>query len=121
VRDKIELTRQLVEKLPPGAWTVDQARITWWYNFRESGGMRLTKHGYDAFVKELEIEFYEFDIPVKSRFNQKTILELDRRLQMPYYIKVEKQRVAKLIFFSSQEAVLVNLYGDLEKFLNNYN
>jgi hypothetical protein len=35
---------------------VDQARITWWYNFRESGGMRLTKHGYDAFVKELEIE-----------------------------------------------------------------
>ncbi len=83
--------------------------------------MRLTKHGYDAFVKELEIEFYEFDIPLKSRFNQKTILELDRRLQMPYYIKVEKQRVAKLIFFSSREAVLVNLYGDLEKFLDNYN
>jgi hypothetical protein len=121
VRDKIELTRQLVEKLPPGSWTVDQARITWWYNFRENGGMRLTKHGYDAFVKELEIEFYEFDIPAKSRFNQKTILELDRRLQMPYYIKVEKQRVSKLIFFSSREAVLVNLYGDLEKFLDNYN
>jgi len=121
VRDKIELTRQLVEKLPPGSWTVDQARITWWYNFRENGGMRLTKQGHDAFVDELDIEYYEFTIPEKTKFNQRTILELDRRLQMPYYIKRERHRVAKLIFFGSREAVLVNLYGDLEKFLNNYN
>lgn len=121
MRDKIELTRQLVAKLPENSWTVDQARITWWYNFRDSGGMRLTKQGYDAFVDELDIEYYEFAIPPNSKFNQRTILELDRRLQMPYYIRVEKHRVAKLIFFSSREAVLVNLYGDLEKFLNNYN
>ena len=121
MRDKIELTRQLVERLPPGSWTVDQARITWWYNFRDGGGMRLTKSGYDVFVVELEIECYEFKIPEKTRFNQRTILALDRRLQMPYYIKTEKHRVDKLIFFGSREAVLASLYGDLEKFLDNYN
>jgi hypothetical protein len=121
VRDKVELTRQLVAQLPPGSWTVDQARITWWYNFRETGGMRLTKQGYDAFVSELDIECYDFAIPVKSKFNQRTVLELDRRLQMPYYIKRDRHRISNLIFFSSREAVLVNLYGDLEKFLDNYN
>ena len=120
MRDKIELTRQLVEKLPPGSWTADQARITWWYNFRDGGGMRLTKHGYDAFVHELDIEYYEFSIPEKTKFNQKTILALDRRLQMPYYLQREKHRISKLVFFGSREAVLVNLYGDLEKFLENY-
>lgn len=120
MRDKIELTRQLVEKLPPGSWTVDQARITWWYNFRDGGGMRLTKHGFDAFVKELDIEYFEFDIPIKSKFNQQTVLALDRRLQMPYYIVRDRHRISKLIFFSSKEAVLANLYGDLEKFLDNY-
>lgn len=121
MRDKIELTRQLVEKLPPGSWTFDQARITWWYNFRYGGGMRLTKQGYDAFVNELKIEHYEFDIPKTTKFTYGTILALDHRLQTPYYIARDNQRFNKLIFFGSREAVLVNLYGDLEKFLNNYN
>lgn len=120
MRDKIELTRQLVAQLPPDSWTVDQARITWWYNFRDGGGMRLTKYGYDAFVDELGIKCYEFSIPEKTKFNQKTILALDRRLQMPYYIKRDKHRISHLVFFGSREAVLVNLYGDLEKFLDNY-
>ena len=80
MRDKIELTRQLVSQLPPGAWTADQARITWWYNFRDGGGMRLTKAGYDAFVNELNIERYEFNIPKDTKFTLRTILSLDRRL-----------------------------------------
>jgi hypothetical protein len=121
VRDKIELTRQLVEKLPAGTWTVDQARVAWWCNFRKSGGMRLTSLGYDAFVNELDIDCYEFTVPDNTKFTQRTILELDRRLQMPYYIRVEKRHTIKLFFFGSQEAVLINLYGDLEKFLKNYN
>jgi len=121
VRDKVELTRQLVEKLPPGSWTADQARITWWYNFREGGGMRLTKQGFDAFVDELGIEHYEFAIPPTAKFTHGTILALDKRLQSPYYIGRDKGRFVKLVFFGSKEAVLVNLYGDIAKFLDNYN
>ena len=82
--------------------------------------MRLTHEGYNAFVNELDLECYEFHIPEKTKFSQRTVLELDRRLNMPYYIKRDRHRVSKLIFFSSREAVLVNLYGDLEKFLQNY-
>lgn len=121
MRDKIELTRQLVEQLPPGSWTVDQARITWWYNFRDGGGMRLTKSGYDAFVNELEIENYQYDIPKKAKFTYGTVLALDKRLQSPYYLARDKGAFVKIVFFGSKEAVLVNLYGDIEKFLNNYN
>ena len=121
MRDKVELTRQLVEKLPPASWTVNQARITWWYNFRDSGGMRLTKSGYDAFVNELDIEYYEFSIPSTAKFTYSTILALDRRLQTPYYLVRDKNKFVKIVFFGSKEAVLVNLYGDIEKFLNNYN
>lgn len=83
--------------------------------------MRLTKHGYDAFVKELELEFYEFDIPPKAKFTYGTILALDNRLQSPYYLCRDKGRFVKIVFFGSKEAVLVNLYGDIAKFLDNYN
>jgi len=121
VRDKIKLTQQLVGQLPPGSWTVDQARITWWYNFRDGGGMRLTKSGYDAFVDELSLEYYEFAIPATAKFTYGTILALDKRLQSPYYIGRDKGRFVKLVFFGSKEAVLVNLYGDIAKFLDNYN
>jgi hypothetical protein len=120
VRNKVELTQRLVELLPAGSWTVDQARITWWYNFRESGGMRLTKYGYDAFVEELDLEFYKFEIPNPEKFTQRTMLALDRQLQMPYYMSRDKGLYRNLVFFGSKEAVLVNLYGNLEKFLDNY-
>lgn len=121
MRDKIALTQQLTSRLPAGSWTADQARITWWYNFRDGGGMRLTKAGYDAFVDELQIEYYEFSIPDTARFTYGTILALDQRLQTPYYLVRDRGRFVKIIFFGSREAVLVNLYGDIAKFLDNYN
>jgi hypothetical protein len=49
------------------------------------------------------------------------ILSLDRKLQMPYYIVATKGIPKSVVFFDSKEAVLANLYGDLEKFLDNYN
>ena len=82
--------------------------------------MRLTQEGFDVLAKQLNIECYEFDVPTKNKLTQRTILELDRRLQMPYYIKRQSQGVCKLVFFGSREAVLANLYGDLNQFLQNY-
>jgi hypothetical protein len=40
---------------------------------------------------------------------------------MPYYIVATKGVPKAVVFFDSKEAVLANLYGDLEKFLDNYN
>ena len=82
--------------------------------------MRLTGPGHLAFVKDLELEHYEYAIDNPLLFNQQTILDLDRKMQMPYYISATKGIPKKIVFFGSKEAVMVNLYGNLKKFLDNY-
>jgi hypothetical protein len=121
VRDKKKLTETLVNQLDPD-WgiTVKKAMRTWWFNIRSSGGMRLTLPGYDAFVKDLDLENYSFSIDDPTEFNQQMILDMDRKLQMPYYIHAVKGIPKKVIFFGSKEAMVTNLYGDLKKFLDNY-
>jgi hypothetical protein len=121
VRDKRKLTQELLALLPEEkVLTLDQALPIWWFNLRKNGGMRLTGPGHQAFVKDLELEHYEYAIDNPLLFNQQTILDLDRKLQMPYYISATKGIPKKIVFFGSQEAVMVNLYGNLKKFLDNY-
>jgi hypothetical protein len=121
VRDKRKITNELIKLLPESQQiSVDLVLPKWWFNFRKNGGMRLTGIGYSIFVKELKLEHYEFDISDPLQFNQQTMLTLDRKLQMPYYIHAVKGIPKKLIFFGSREAVMVNLYGNLQKFLDNY-
>jgi hypothetical protein len=121
VRDKLKLTEQLVAQLPDQYLvSVETARTTWWFNIRPGGGMRLTALGVKVLKERLDIKHYEYKIQDPFAINQKTILKLDRLLQEPYYIVTAKGRAASILFFGSKEAMLVNLYGDLEKFLNNY-
>jgi hypothetical protein len=121
VRDKRKLTEQLIKQLDPDlGFTVKQAMHTWWFNLRKNGGMRLTGPGHSIFVKELELEHYEYTINDPMLFNQQTILDLDRKMQMPYYISATKGIPKKIVFFGSKEAVMVNLYGNLKQFLDNY-
>jgi len=82
--------------------------------------MRLTALGYHVFSELLDLARYEWVITDPLKFDLHVILALDRKIQMPYYILATKGVPKKIIFFGSQEAVLVNLYGDLDKFLDNY-
>jgi hypothetical protein len=121
VRDKRKLTQELIELLPgEQRISVDSAMPTWWFNLRKNGGMRLTKTGFDIFVKQLELEHYDYPIDNPMLFNQQTMLDLDRKMQMPYYIHAAKGVPKKIVFFDSREAVMVNLYGNLQQFLDNY-
>ena len=121
VRDKLRLTEQLVKQLDPESGiTVDQAMRTWWFNIRKNGGMRLTGPGHQTFVQDLALKHYEYAIDNPMLFNQQTILDLDRKMQMPYYISASKGIPKKIVFFGSKEAVMVNLYGNLKQFLYNY-
>ena len=121
VRDKTKLTQQLVKQLDPDSGiTVKQAMSTWWFNIRKNGGMRLTGPGYTVFTEQLELARYEFAITDPHQFNQHIILDLDRKMQMPYYVLATKGIPKKIVFFGSQEAVMVNLYGNLQQFLQNY-
>jgi hypothetical protein len=121
MRNKLKLTEQLVAQLPDQyRVSVETARTTWWFNIRPSGGMRLTALGVKVLKERLDIKHYEYKIQDPFLINQKTILKLDRLLQEPYYIVTAKGRAASILFFGSREAMLVNLYGDLQKFLDNY-
>ncbi len=99
---------------------LDSAMPAWWFNLRKNGGMRLTATGYNTFVQDLKLEHYAYSIDNPMLFNQQTILDLDRKMQMPYYIHATKGIPKKIIFFGSREAVMVNLYGNLQQFLDNY-
>jgi len=122
VRDKKRLTEELVKQLDTDLGvTVKRAMHTWWFNIRKNGGMRLTGPGYQIFTDQLDLARYEFAIVDPHSFNQHVILALDKKMQMPYYILATKGIPKKIVFFGSKEAVMVNLYGNLEQFLDNYN
>lgn len=120
MRDKKKLTEVLVEQLPDDErLTVEQAMRSWWINRRKSGGMRLTDQGYHVMSDILDIASYEIELNPQT-FNRQIMLMLDRKLHMPYYIRIEKRRHWSVIMFGSKEAVMARLYGDVERFLENY-
>lgn len=122
MRNKKKLTAELVALLPKEQQISSESAFSaWWYNLRSTGGLRLTTLGYITFVDYLDLTQYEFHIPDAHEFNLRTIIALDRQLDMPYYIVIKKGVPCSVIFFGSKEAMLINLYGNLQKFLDNYN
>ena len=121
MRDKARLTEELVKQIPE-EWrpSVNEARVSWWFNLRNNGGMRLTPIGFQALSHDLKLEQYHYTITDPLKFTQRMLLDLDRKLQTPYYIISEKKIPKKIIFFGSREAMLANLYGDLNRFVESY-
>ena len=116
--NKKEITQKLLELLPDATATaIDLAMTTWYMNIRPQGGLRLTAIGYTV-LKTLNLESWTVSLPEDKRgLNKRLLLDLDHKLQWPYYIDVKKKQ---LILFSSREAMLANLYGDLPAFLKQY-
>ena len=119
MRDKRKLTEELVKQLDPDSdTTVKQAMRTWWFNLRKNGGMRLTGPGYTVFTEQLDLARYEWPIQDPHGLTQRRLLDLDRKLHMPYYLHAVKGIPKTIVFFGSKEAVMLNLYGDLNRFLD---
>lgn len=121
---KLSITLGLLEKVPEDRrepW--EQAMITWWANIRPEGGLRLTKHGYEILHDVLQYESWSLDLtdtnsPSRARFNKKTVLDLDRKLEWPYYLDFNpRKRTKRIVFFGSREAMMATMYGDLERWL----
>ena len=93
---------------------------TWWANIRRDGGMRLTEAGYEIMHDVLRLESWELDLSDQERviFTKRVILDLDRKLEWPYYIQVSmKKKRRRIVFFGSREAMMATMYGDLQKWL----
>lgn len=113
---KLELVTRLLPDVDAAVrQTVDQAMNTWWMNIRRDGGYRLTYHGYNILKNHLQLQSWKFDLPDKTVLTKKTVLELDRKLKWPYFIDIKNKRI---IFFSSQEAMMAVLHGDIGRWLN---
>lgn len=118
--DKFEFTQEIIKQLPYSLGiSAEEVYPLWWKNIRADGGWRLTALGYKVLSEHLNLENYTVKLDLFD-LGAKLMLALDRKLQHPYFIEVVKHVPTKLVLFSSKEAVLANLYGDLEKFLDNY-
>ena len=113
---KLEIVSRLIDLIPDqGRETIDQAMISWWVNIRNTGGLRLTWHGYNLLKNIIGIESWSVDISdAKKTFTKRVILDLDHKLNWPYYVDPKNKRI---VFFSSREAVMATLYGDLQAWL----
>ena len=121
MRDKLKLIKELIRQLPEEyEISPEVARIEWFFNIKNDGGLRLTKAGYDLLKNVLELETYIYNIQETTTITHELVLLLDRKLQAPFYIEAKNRLPIQIIFFSSEEAMLANLYGDLKKFLDNY-
>jgi hypothetical protein len=119
VTTRDDITQAIINLLPPGQQlTVAEATKRWYRNLRAEGGCRLTDVGY-ATCRTLDIESWSIALEnIKQlRVNKSMLLALDRKITYPYYIDFAKKQ---LVMFSSREAMLATLYGDLQKFLENY-
>jgi hypothetical protein len=87
----------------------------WWHDGRTTGGLRLAPEAYQYLVQDIKLDNYVFVIDA-ALLTPKNILSLSRFMTCPYFLQ-RRGKSAELSLFGSKEAVLVNLYQDVEKFL----
>lgn len=115
---KTKITEELVRILPDqDQIELKQASVSWYHNIRENGGLRLTAEGYRILSQVLNLNYWRFVVPEPRSINKKILLEMDKKIKFPYYIE---KRNSGIVFFSSREAMMVTMYGDLKKWLENH-
>lgn len=119
---KSALTAELLKSIPADRRPeLHSAMVAWWYNLRTDGGYRLTNEGLSVVCDSAEVESYIYDLKDSENLSNKQLLDLDRKLQCPYYLVVKKNQVVRIVFFDSKEYMTARLYNNLEQFLKYYN
>lgn len=76
----------------------------------------MTERGFEVLTQDLEMDTWVVDISNDSQaVNQKFFLMLDKSVDWPYFIDGKKK---KIYFFSSKEATMATLYGDVGAWLS---
>ena len=95
-----------------------EAYIIWWQNQRRDGGFRLTKIGCIHCIDTLELEYFEIkleDIENTPGF----LLDLDKYIKTPYYIKIVKNMIRSIVLFDKKTYFTLTMYNnDFKKFIN---
>jgi hypothetical protein len=120
--NKLYYTQQLLKLLPDDHGLTDESAMrSWWQDFRPDSGLRLSLEG-NYIMEQLKIESWSFELPVPYKGNPSQILPgaadlilLNKKLTCPYFLKITK--TPTLVFYSSKEATMFAMYGDVKKFL----
>jgi hypothetical protein len=115
--NKREIVQHVLSLLPETQCISEaEAFKTWYQNIRESGGLRLSLVGYRTFqatgIQSWPVELAD----IKRYTTPPMLLELDRKMKYPYFIDYKNKR---MIMFSSRDAMMATLYGDLAAWLKN--
>jgi hypothetical protein len=73
----------------------------------------LTDEGFRVLIAVLELQHWQLPVDPKT-ITKRVLLDLDRKIEFPFYLE---KRSRQIVFFSSREALMANLYGNLIKFL----
>lgn len=96
----------------------DTAYWTYWQNARRDGGFRLTQKGCLHLIDRLELEYFEIpieEVDPSPRF----LLDLDRFIKTPYYIRNIKKKSRTILLFDKKTYFALTMYNnDFEKFIN---
>lgn len=84
----------------------------WWINPVDTESLRLNLEGLRVVTRDLAIKPYEFKI--ETEISNSYLLKLERLFPSMYYLFKRE----KFIIFEESEAVMLTLYGDLQKYLD---
>ena len=113
--NKRKLTEKLIENWPTDQVPdLDKVLIDWYVNIRDTGGFRLTDQGAHVLINVLELEHWKLPLEPK-KISKRMLLDMDRKIAFPFYLD---KRAKQIIFFSSREAMMATIYGDIANWLN---
>jgi hypothetical protein len=120
-RYKEQVTKLVLEYADKTYWNYERAMQSWWANPRKDGGLRLTLVG-DLEFRYAKLESYthilSFKNLIKSNYYQ-FVLEIEKKIKCPYYLDVDNAEKKPYIrLYDSRISMMLNLYGDLESYLN---
>jgi hypothetical protein len=110
---RLDFVQQILANAPAVLLTNVDTQSWWWIPPIEDN-WRLTWLGYSNLV-ELNVKSWEFEFGT-NEFRPWMYLTLTRNLQAPFYI-VGNKKHHRLVIFDSKSAVMINLYGDLIRWI----
>jgi len=114
--DQLGWTQRFVESSgrPCAGHSFDHLRKSWWFNPLNNSSMRLSKEGASYATTHAKIHYYKHDL--ERIILPKTLLQLEKILDYPYYIP----KIKTIVLFDEMTSMTLTLYNnDLQTYLDN--
>lgn len=116
-QDQLFWTRkfsEFVSIIDRNSLNIDLLRQEWWFNPLHADSLRLSRLGYSFVTTRVDLQAYSHLLD--SKIMPKTLLQLEKFLDYPYYI----YNLKNLIVFDEATSITLTLYGnDLQTYLDN--